>query len=87
MGRHKIIRTKCHGCSLPMGFEAVPVKITELTGEVSVFYGKEDAPWICPTCRQEPSKLKAARLAAGLPAEPRVSRFEEDEEEQLEQEG
>jgi hypothetical protein len=75
----KTINTHCHGCKNAMSFEAVPVKITELTGDVSVYEGKEDAVWICGVCRQEPSKLKAARLAAGMPAKPESSRFDDDD--------
>ena len=82
MSRPNIIHTNCHGCKAPMSFERVPVKITELTGEVRVFSGKSDAPWICSTCREDPSKLKAARVAAGLPAKPDMpEEFDADAEE------
>lgn len=75
-----MINTHCHSCKFPMSFEAVPVKIVEITGQVKTFYGKDDAVWICSTCRQEPSKLKAARIAAGLPAVPHFpAEFGEDE--------
>lgn len=76
----RMINTSCHGCKLPMSFEAVPVKIVEMTGKVTEHYGKDSAAWICGTCRLDKDKLKAARLAAGLPASPTMPvGFEEDE--------
>lgn len=77
MGR--ILHTRCHGCDSPMEFEAVPVKTVEITGAVKVSYGKEGSIWICKTCRLEPKKLKAARIAAGMPAVPERSSFDDDD--------
>jgi hypothetical protein len=53
-----------------MSFEAVTVKLTELDGTTKTYYGHDSSAWICQTCRQDPSKLKAARIAAGMPEKP-----------------
>ena len=53
-----------------MNFEAIPVVLSDMDGERRTYYGKDSAAWICKTCRQDPTLLKAARLAAGMPASP-----------------
>jgi len=78
-----MINTSCHGCKQPMNIEPAPVTIRELTGELKTYEGKASSIWICKTCRQEPAKLKAARLAAGMPASPTLpASFEADEMEE-----
>ncbi len=74
-----MINTNCHGCKQPMNFEAIPVSIVDMDGKRRDYYGKDEAVWICKVCRQEPSKLKAARIAASMPAEPTLpSEFDDD---------
>ena len=63
-----MINTQCHGCSSPMEIEAQPVVLGELDGTRKTHYGKASSVWICKTCRQDPFKLRAARVAAGMPA-------------------
>jgi hypothetical protein len=79
MARTRTINTHCHGCSTPMSFPAVPVRIVQLDGTVRHYHGKDSAVWICKTCRQVPAKLKAARLAAGMPADASREGFDADE--------
>jgi len=64
-----------------MQFEAKPVVLVNMDGSVQTHYGKDDSVWICKTCRLEPAKLKAARVAAGMPATPSMpEEFDYDEE-------
>ena len=70
MPKKRMINTSCHGCQQPMNFEAVPVTLTDMSGKKETHYGKDSSVWICKTCRLEPSKLKAARIAASMPQEP-----------------
>jgi len=79
--RKRMINTTCHGCKQAMSFEAVPVTLRDIDGTSKTHYGKDWAVWICKTCRQEPSKLKAARIAAGMPATPTTpSEFDDEQE-------
>lgn len=83
MNESRMINTKCHGCSTPMVFEASPFKIVEWSGETKTYWGKDDAIWICKTCREDPKKLKAARIATGfLPQEANISKYDETEDSQ-----
>jgi hypothetical protein len=68
--RTKMIHTSCHCCKKTMVFESVPVTITDLDGERKTYHGRDDAIWICKVCREYPTRLKAARVAAGMPAVP-----------------
>ena len=78
-----MINTSCHGCKSPMSFEAIPVVLSDMDGERRTYWGKDSAAWICKTCRQNPAKLKEARLAAGMPATPSMpAGFDDDELEQ-----
>jgi hypothetical protein len=64
-----------------MHFEAKPVITIDMSGDVTTHYGKDDAVWICGTCRLDPKKLKAARVAAGMPEKPTMpAEFDYDEE-------
>ena len=73
-----MINANCHGCKQPMNFEAVPVTLIDITGNRQEHWGKNSAAWICPTCRQDPKKLKAARVAAGLSADVEREGFDAD---------
>jgi len=77
-----MIDANCHGCQTPMSFEAVPVTLTDMSGERHTHYGKNSAAWICSTCRLDPRKLRAARTAAGLPAEANMPAGYDDDDEQ-----
>ena len=73
-----MINTQCHGCKLPMELEAQPVVLGEMDGTRKTHYGKASSVWICKTCRLDPFKLRAARVAAGMPANPTWEGFDAD---------
>jgi len=76
----KMIHAKCHGCDCAMDMEAVPVTIKDIAKGVKTHYGKSESVWICKSCRPFPARMKAARLAAGMPAKPESSSFEDEQE-------
>lgn len=82
--RKRMINSSCYTCKASIVHEAVPVVLNDMDGGRKTYWGKDDAVRICRTCRQEPAKLKAARLAAGMPAKPTLpEEFDDYEEEQI----
>lgn len=74
----RTINAHCHGCGSHMPLEAKPATFTNILGVTETHWGKDTAAWICGICRLDKTKLTAARLAAGLPAEPTLSKFDYD---------
>jgi hypothetical protein len=79
----RTINAHCHGCGNHMPLEAKPATFTNMLGVVETHWGKDTAAWICSICRLDPKKLKAARVAAGLPATPELSKYDDDDGHEL----
>ena len=76
----KFLEVLCHGCQAPMKFQALPATYVDWDGVPRTYWGKDTAVWICRTCRQDPKKLEAARLATGwLPKKAGVSEYDDTE--------